>query len=614
MDPYGFNDDTFHDDSIDAMGNNSQDDNVDPIDDPSPQESTTLPTLNKPFLYATSSNSTKGGSSAASISSSSVHNSKYNNNINNLSSPLSSSNSYAATSSSVLRSRSNSIISTTNHIHSSSNFTDKILPNFVVSQYMADVQVREEYSTRVLQALLAVYPKSVRIDSEGSRLPLHTAVAGRAILPVIRRILAAYPDAARHRNKEGYLPLHLAAHWGVSSSLVAPLLLMAYPDACLGKNRWEHTPLEEALAIAGENGRMHQVQLVRALRRHPGYWIRVLHKYHLNSSAAVVEENLDQVEKLLDDLFHENHGYESNNNAFGMDSSVDIHVPTLLHNPESAATLDITGRQDDISSSDDIKQYSVQSSSRDEQCTLESLIQRKSWTQFLSRIQKDPTDVSILRKTPVRAGYTARVSLLYLSCERNPPLQVIETLVALCPVATITRKDPGGQLPLHAACTWGAALDVISFLIGIHPLACSQMDDLGNLPLHCACFSGCSDEVMDALLQAFPRAVMTRNEHGSVPSDIVRRLSHVNKRSVMDLIEKFEVQILLKPRSMSQDLASTILIVPSKKRVSSNGRMNHDEMLSDTGIRDSQPMAYGEKDSEIIKEGDGIDDDGMLWV
>jgi hypothetical protein len=32
--------------------------------------------------------------------------------------------------------------------------------------------------------------------------------------------------------------------------------------------------LEEALVMAGENGRPHQAPLVRALRKHPSYWTR----------------------------------------------------------------------------------------------------------------------------------------------------------------------------------------------------------------------------------------------------------------------------------------------------------------------------------------------------
>lgn len=133
---------------------------------------------------------------------------------------------------------------------------------------------REEWAVKVLNALLDAFPRASRMDSEGGRLPLHTASAGRATPRVVATLVTAYPAAARHRNKDGYLPLHLSAHWGISHPQVAVTLLKAYPDATFGRNRWERTPLEEALCMAGENGRPHQAALVRALRKHPSYWTR----------------------------------------------------------------------------------------------------------------------------------------------------------------------------------------------------------------------------------------------------------------------------------------------------------------------------------------------------
>jgi hypothetical protein len=133
---------------------------------------------------------------------------------------------------------------------------------------------REDMLVQVINALLDAYPKAARVDSEGGRLPLHTACAGRATPRVVSTLVTANPAAARQRNKDGFLPLHLAAHWGVSHISVAVQLLRTYPDATVGRNRWERTPLEEALCMAGENGRPHQAALVKALRKHPSWWTR----------------------------------------------------------------------------------------------------------------------------------------------------------------------------------------------------------------------------------------------------------------------------------------------------------------------------------------------------
>lgn len=142
---------------------------------------------------------------------------------------------------------------------------------------------REEMLIQVINALLDAYPKAARVDSEGGRLPLHTACAGRATPRVTGTLITAYPAAARQRNKDGFLPLHLAAHWGVSHIAVAVQLLKIYPDATVGRNRWERTPLEEALCMAGENGRPHQAALVRALRKHPSWWTRPQSDFRLSA-------------------------------------------------------------------------------------------------------------------------------------------------------------------------------------------------------------------------------------------------------------------------------------------------------------------------------------------
>jgi Ankyrin repeats (3 copies) len=142
---------------------------------------------------------------------------------------------------------------------------------------------REEMLVQLINALLDAYPKGARVDSEGGRLPLHTACAGRATPRVISTLITAYPAAARQRNKDGFLPLHLAAHWGVSHIAVAISLLKVYPDATVGRNRWERTPLEEALCMAGENGRPHQAALVRALRKHPSWWTQPQSDFRLSA-------------------------------------------------------------------------------------------------------------------------------------------------------------------------------------------------------------------------------------------------------------------------------------------------------------------------------------------
>ena len=83
----------------------------------------------------------------------------------------------------------------------------------------------------------------------------------------------------------------------------------------------------------------------------------------------------------------------------------------------------------------------------------------------------------------------------------------------------------------------------------------------------------------------------------------------VKKRSILALIEKVELDILLRPRSMSHEM--DIVIVQNAHTASSE--IDH-ETLSDVGMKDSEPMIFVE-DDEILKGVDEeIDEDGRLWV
>ena len=165
--------------------------------------------------------------------------------------------------------------------------TETESPEFYLDKYVSNAQRRDEYSLKVIEALIRLYKKGAAKDSEGGRLPLHMAMVGKATYSVIYTLVKAHPYAVRHRTKDGSLPLHLAAYYGVSHDEVASTLLRHYPFATIGKNRFERTPLEEALLMGGENGRQHQMKLVEALRRSAHFWTSQNNK----ASAAHFDSN-----------------------------------------------------------------------------------------------------------------------------------------------------------------------------------------------------------------------------------------------------------------------------------------------------------------------------------
>lgn len=379
--------------------------------------------------------------------------------------------------------------------------------------------VREELAVQVVNALLDAYPKAVRVDSEGGRLPLHTACAGRATPRVVQTLVRADPAAARHRNKDGFLPLHLAAHWGVSHPNVAVTLLQSYPDATVGRNRWERTPLEEALCMAGENGRPHQAALVRSLRKHPSYWTRptseLLHgsarQRNVNKHVPIdMDESLPSNESTTLEDGRESSSYEG--------FEVDFAPPGVLGkiSPRLA------------------KSKTVSAVTK----TLSQLIQGSHWDAVLERLEAHPLEAEEELQVMTRGGFLASSGFypLHYACERQPPLAVVQALIAAHPIAVLTRTMPGGCLPLHVACTWYGSKEVIQALVSADAGSCQVKDELGNMPLHCACFAGASEEVLNTLLRTDPETVLERNTQGSRPADITRRLQHGNRRSVLALL------------------------------------------------------------------------------
>ncbi len=178
-----------------------------------------------------------------------------------------------------------------------------------------------------------------------------------------------------------------------------------------------------------------------------------------------------------------------------------------------------------------------------------SLITRQEWDIIMDRIEEFTEVIQSPLHTPVRAGYLARVSVLHLACERNPTYEILDTLVSIFPEALTWRQLPGAALPLHIAATWNASSSVIGYLLAANPQGTKQRDAVGNLPLHCACFAGASDEIIESLLCTYPMAVNVKNIQGSRPRDVVERLSHKNKKVVMELIDRVSLELLQKKRT-----------------------------------------------------------------
>jgi len=379
---------------------------------------------------------------------------------------------------------------------------------------------REEWVVKVLNALLDAYPRAIRSGSEGGRLPLHFAAAGRATPRVISTLITAYPEAAKNRTKDGCLPIHLSAHWGISHSNVVVIMLKSYPDSTYGRNRWERTPLEEALCMAGENGRPHQAALVRALRKHHSFWTRpegVLF-HHAYSSSRDATHHIVDIDETVDSMEDSMHGDDDG----GEENHLFLDTRGAYSRPRRNNGKHIKGTEPLSSTAND----------------LPTLIRTLNWELAVQRLQMIPGDARLNLRVATRGGFTSTEGFtpLHYACERRPPKEFLNILIDLCPEAVAKKTMPGGKLPLHIACTWHAPKESINVLLAADCRTSKIPDDLGNLPIHSACFSGASSDVVEKLLKAYPKAVLSRTNQGSLPEEITKRLKHDNRISALALL------------------------------------------------------------------------------
>jgi hypothetical protein len=179
---------------------------------------------------------------------------------------------------------------------------------------------------------------------------------------------------------------------------------------------------------------------------------------------------------------------------------------------------------------------------------LPTMIRNQNWEGVVSRLEVNPSDAEQDLVVTTRGGFQSITGFtpLHYACERRPPVQVIEALIAACPRAVATRAMPGGALPLHVASTWYAPVGVINSLIVADRNGCKTHDELGNLPLHSGCFSGTSTQVIETLLRAYPKATLVRNHQGSLPEEITKRLKHDDRRATLTLLGVCKEQVLAK--------------------------------------------------------------------
>lgn len=234
-----------------------------------------------------------------------------------------------------------------------------------------------------------------------------------------------------------------------------------------------------------------------------------------------------------------------------MGEEVPLSSPTkLMQRLSPRSSRGRANAKKDPYSNDDVSNMSL--------CTL---IEKRKWKAAISRILSDPLSAERELKVMTRGGFMASTGMspLHYACERKPPSQLVRVLIDAFPFAVLTRAMPGGCLPLHIACTWGASPEIVEALLAADRGSVKVKDELGNVALHSACFAGADTRIIAMLLSTDGKSVVARNHQGSRPIDICKRLRHDNRRDVMNLLNRKKEEMMRKhSRSHSSGLLADI--------------------------------------------------------
>ena len=135
------------------------------------------------------------------------------------------------------------------------------------------------------------------------------------------------------------------------------------------------------------------------------------------------------------------------------------------------------------------------------------LIDRQDWELFQSTALSNPRTfraiANSIRNSPEFNGMT----LLHAVVRCNPPLDVVDKIIDLCP-DQLAAKDCLGRTPLHVAAGSSAEPRLIKLLAHAYPASCDATDEDGKTPLHFACDTSCElFEDDDSANRSMPREV-----------------------------------------------------------------------------------------------------------
>lgn len=129
---------------------------------------------------------------------------------------------------------------------------------------------------------------------------------------------------------------------------------------------------------------------------------------------------------------------------------------------------------------------------------------------------------------------------VHYACSLESPESALYLLEA-CP-ELVSMKNNKGQTPLHLACSrYDVSLELVQELTRLNEDACKSRDWQGRLPLHSACMWKAAPEVVELLLKCYPQGVRVEDTHKLTPYSICRKVVHLDHHdSTVKLLRSYQ--------------------------------------------------------------------------
>jgi hypothetical protein len=145
---------------------------------------------------------------------------------------------------------------------------------------------------------------------------------------------------------------------------------------------------------------------------------------------------------------------------------------------------------------------------------------------------------------------------LHLICEVDPPIDIVERIIRICPVLP-SQKDIYGQFPLHTVLACGVtSWSVVDTLVSCNIYATATCDNTGMTPLMLACRDMIPDDegIIFSLLAVCPCMINVENANEMSAIDFAC-MSDCCSMEMMGYLTLTSDEEILMSEEMSEDMS-----------------------------------------------------------